>query len=247
MAATLTVHALPPSHPCMTVVAAIEYKGVPYERGSTSRPAARREDAGDLRRGQLDRARSELFDGEPVHGLRGDPGAAGRRSGRSRPCTPLRRCGEAGALGRRGAAGPSAGGLAVGGPSLPPGGDGDVRAPRLAGRARGPTTRSHTCGLRGSTTGSPPPACKEDNPRGPAREARITSRIWPAGGSSTASPPPPPTCRSGRRSGCCFRSGDLRPLLADSAGERVRPAPLPELPRRRVPAGAYPAGWTPGA
>jgi glutathione S-transferase len=32
MAPALTLHALPPSHPCMTVVAALDYKGLAYER-----------------------------------------------------------------------------------------------------------------------------------------------------------------------------------------------------------------------
>jgi len=39
--------------------------------------------------------------------------------------------------------------------------------------------------------------------------------------------------------------GDLRPLLAGSAGERIALRHFPDNPGR-VPAGAYPAGWTPG-
>ena len=39
---------------------------------------------------------------------------------------------------------------------------------------------------------------------------------------------------------------DLRPLLADSAGERIALRHFPDYPGE-VPAGAYPAGWTPGA
>jgi glutathione S-transferase len=38
--------------------------------------------------------------------------------------------------------------------------------------------------------------------------------------------------------------GDLQPLLAGSAGERIARRWFPEFPGR-VPAGAFPAGWVP--
>jgi len=68
MAATLTLHALPPSHPCMTVAVAIERKGLPYERIDLPIPHGE----------EMERLYGEgnttvpglMVDDEPVHGSR---------------------------------------------------------------------------------------------------------------------------------------------------------------------------------
>ena len=69
MPPALTLHALPPSHPCMTVAAALRYKGLEYQRV-------------DLTAGEHVERMQEIYgeghstvpgmlvDGEPVHGSR---------------------------------------------------------------------------------------------------------------------------------------------------------------------------------
>jgi glutathione S-transferase len=65
----LTLHALPPSHPCMTVEAALRYKGLEYER--TELTAGKHVEEMQAIYGE---GRSTvpglLIDGEPVHGSR---------------------------------------------------------------------------------------------------------------------------------------------------------------------------------
>lgn len=65
----LTLHALPPSHPCMTVEAALQYKGLDYER--TDLTAGKHVEEMQAIYGE---GRSTvpglLIDGEPVHGSR---------------------------------------------------------------------------------------------------------------------------------------------------------------------------------
>ena len=65
--AEITLHALPPSHPCMTVAAALEHKGLDYERVDlpmTGHNAAMEEIYGEGN-GTVP---GVLIDGEPVHG-----------------------------------------------------------------------------------------------------------------------------------------------------------------------------------
>ena len=63
---SLTLHALPPSHPCMTVAAALELKGLEYERVDLS--AGRHNDEMEKIYGEGRRTvPGMLFDGEPVH------------------------------------------------------------------------------------------------------------------------------------------------------------------------------------
>jgi glutathione S-transferase len=63
---SLTLHALPPSHPCMTVVAALDLKGLEYER--IDMPMTGHNDAMEEIYGEgHGTVPGMLFDGEPVH------------------------------------------------------------------------------------------------------------------------------------------------------------------------------------
>jgi glutathione S-transferase len=67
--APITLHALAPSHPCMTAVAALELKGLPYERVDLvpGEHTVRMEELyGEGRR----TVPGALIGGEPVHGSR---------------------------------------------------------------------------------------------------------------------------------------------------------------------------------
>jgi glutathione S-transferase len=69
MSPTLTLHAVPPSHPCMTVAAALELKGLEYERVDfphTERLERMEEIYGDGN----STVPGLLIDEEPVHGSR---------------------------------------------------------------------------------------------------------------------------------------------------------------------------------
>jgi len=71
MAPTIVLHAVPPSHPCMTVEAALRVKGLEYERvdwdmSKGEHPARMQEIYGEGN----STVPGALIDGEPVHGSR---------------------------------------------------------------------------------------------------------------------------------------------------------------------------------
>ena len=86
----LVFHVLPPSHPCMTVEAALRLKGLEYETVDLhARRAHRRRWRGSTARGSTT-VPGLLVDGEPVHGSRRDPRAPRGSWPPSRRCTPGR-------------------------------------------------------------------------------------------------------------------------------------------------------------
>jgi glutathione S-transferase len=70
MAPTLTLHAVPPSHPCMTVEAAIRHKGLAYERIDFSMAGEHPERMQEIYGEGHSTVPGLLIDGEPVHGSR---------------------------------------------------------------------------------------------------------------------------------------------------------------------------------
>ena len=69
MPPSITLHALPPSHPCMTAEAAIRLKGLEYERVEL-RMGKHNEQMEELYGEGVRTVPGALFDGEPVHGSR---------------------------------------------------------------------------------------------------------------------------------------------------------------------------------
>src|SRR3954447_14207065 len=69
MSPTLTLHALPPSHPCMTVDAALRLKGLEFERIDLA-PGTHNEEMEKLYGEGQRTVPGLLVDDEPVHGSR---------------------------------------------------------------------------------------------------------------------------------------------------------------------------------
>ncbi len=69
MTPSLTLHALPPSHPCMTAAAALEIKGLEFERVDLQ-PGAHPEEMAKIYGEGNTTVPGLLVDGEPVHGSR---------------------------------------------------------------------------------------------------------------------------------------------------------------------------------
>lgn len=69
MAPTITLHVLPPSHPCLTAEAALRLKGLEYERVALT-PGAHTEPMAELYGEGNTTVPGMLVDGEPVHGSR---------------------------------------------------------------------------------------------------------------------------------------------------------------------------------
>lgn len=67
--AELTLHVLPPSHPCMAVEAALRFKGVEYERVALT-PGPHVQEMQKIYGEGRWTVPGMLFDGEPVHGSR---------------------------------------------------------------------------------------------------------------------------------------------------------------------------------
>ena len=240
MAPKLTLHALPPSHPCMTVAAALQLKGLEFDRVDLAGRAARRADAGDLRRGELDGP-------GPDGGRRAGPRLAGRswpasrRSSRSPSSTPPMRSARpsAGAMrsSRISAAG-CPGARFTSGPScLPrssaaaqldgPGTDYAIRMIRAGWKYHSITAAR----LHDDLAGLP---AKLDHIEQLARLGRDRRR---------AAQRRRPADRRDRQRSCCPWPTS-RPLLSGSAAERLARSNFAEL-AGTIPAGTYPAGWVP--
>ena len=69
MSPTLTLHAVPPSHPCMTVAAALRLKGLEFERVDLA-PGPHVEKMQEIYGEGNSTVPGMLIDGEPVHGSR---------------------------------------------------------------------------------------------------------------------------------------------------------------------------------
>lgn len=239
MGPTLILHALPPSHPCMTVEAAIRLKGLPYERidlpMNGEHPVRMQEIYGE---GNTT-VPGLLIDGEPVHGSRAilgrleaiEPEPALYTSEEVREAE---RWGdeELQDLGRRlpwGALHFRPELLAAIGGGEPLDGRGTDYAIRFIRGAWG-YHRITAERLAGDLADLP---AKLDHIESLARTGVI-------GGDT----PNAADLQIGATIRVLLPIGDLRPLLAGTAAERIALRHFPEH-QGSLPAGAYPAGWVP--
>jgi glutathione S-transferase len=240
---TLTLHVLPPSHPCRTVTAALERKGLAFELVTlTPGPTPRRWRRSTARGTRPCRGCSWTTSGSTGR-RRSSPGSrSSRRSRRStlsrtRTASARPSCG-ATASSRTSAAG-CRGARCTSGPRR------WARSPAASRSIRpAPTSPCATSARRGSTTAIT------------AEQLAATSRACPP--SSTTSTRSCADGRARRRRAQRRRPADratLRVLL--TVGD-VRPLldgrPCAEIARRwfadydgDVPAGAFPSGWVPAA
>jgi len=240
MAPTITLHALAPSHPCMTVAGALRFKGLEYER-IDFRPDERLERMAEIYGEGRETVPGLLIGDEPVHGsvailarleeLAPDPTLY--PSGEVREAElwgdaelqPLGRSLTWGALHFRPESLGTFGGR--GQPLDGPGTDFAIKAVHHA------WTYHQISAQR----------LHEDLAGLPAKLAHIeelAGRGVLGDGQPTA---------AGLQIGATIRVlltvGDLRPLLDGSAAQRLALELFPEYRGGEVPAGAFPAGWTP--
>ena len=242
MTPTLVLHALKPSHPCMTVEAAIRLKGLPYERIDLSMAGEHPEQMQEIYGEGNTTVPGMLVDGEPVHGSR--PILA--RLDEIEPQPPLypseevreaERWGdeEFQDLGRRLPWGalhfrPELLAAVGGGEPLDgPGTDYAIRFVRGAWKYH----RISAERLAQDLAGLP---AKLEHIEGLAQSGVI-------GGET----PNAADLQIGATARVLLPLGDLAPLLSGSAAERIALAHFGGRPSREIPAGAYPAGWVPAA
>jgi len=238
MPPALTLHALPPSHPCMTVAAALRYKGLEYQRV-------------DLTAGEHVERMQEIYgeghstvpgmlvDGEPVHGSRAilqrlESLAPEPTLYPSEDVREAERWGdeELQDLGRRLPWGalhfrPEAMGTFAGGEPLDgPGTDFAIRYVRASWRYHGITAAR----------------LKDDLAAFPAKLDHIEALA--ADGIVAGEQPNAADLQIGATIRVLLPLADLRPLLDGSAAELLAERFIPDSPGA-VPAGAFPAGWVP--
>jgi glutathione S-transferase len=240
MAPTITLHAVPPSHPCMTVAAALELKGLAFERVDFPH-AERLERMAEIYGEGNTTVPGLLIDGEPVHGsstilarieaLAPEPSLFPSEQVREaerwgeRELQDLGRCLPWGAmhfrpesLGTFGGAGPLDG----------PGTDYAIKFVRATWRYHGITAaRLH-----------------DELAELPAKLAHV-QRLTDDGAIG-GELPNAADLQIGATIRVLLTLADLRPLLAGTAAERLALRCFPDYPGE-VPAGAYPAGWVPAA
>jgi glutathione S-transferase len=240
MAPTLTLHALPPSHPCMTVQAALERKRLDYERVDLPMPHTE----------EMERLYGEgngtvpglMVDGEPVHGSV----AILERLERIAPDPPLypepiagavreaERWGDAELqdLGRRLPWGaihfrPEAMGTFGGaGPLDPAGTDFAIRFARGMWKYHRVSAERLAADLAGL----------------PEKIDRVDS--FAAAGIVGGDAPTAADLQIGATLRVLLTLGDLRPLIEGRPAEAVARRWFPDY-AGEVPAGAFPAGWVP--
>jgi len=238
MPSTLTLHAVPPSHPCMTVAAALELKGLEYERidfPHTERLERMEEIYGEGN----STVPGLLIDEEPVHGSRAIlarleqieptptlyPTEAVREAERwgDEQLQDLGRCLPWGAMYFR----PESMGTFAGGEPLdPPGTDFAIKFVRATWRYHKITaTRLH-----------------EDLAGLPAKIAHIEALAEQ--GVLDGEQPNAADLQIAATIRVLLPLGDLGPLFEGSAAERIALRFFPSYPGS-VPQGAYPAGWVP--
>ena len=240
----LTLHVLPPSHPCMTAEAALRRKGLEYERVALTPGPHNEEMERALRRGPTHRARPA---GRRRAGARLARHPRAPRAARARPAAlpraDRRRGARGRAVGRRRAPGPRAP-AAVGRDALPPRGDGHLRRRRARSIPPGPTSRSATSARRGSTTASPPSAWPRTSPG--CRRSSTTSTSSPPTGSIGGEEPTAADLQIGATLRVLLTVGDLRPLIEGRPAAEIARRWFPDY-AGEVPAGAFPAGWVPAS
>jgi glutathione S-transferase len=241
MSPEIAVHVLPPSHPCMTVEAALRAKGLAYERVVLQ--AGPHGDEMEAIYGPKGRTVPGMtVDGEPVHGSRAilarleqrvaepprfpaanaDAGAGAERGGDDELQDLGRRL-PWGALHFR----PEAMGTFAGGEPLDgPGTDFAMRYVRASWKYHGITAAR----LADDLAGLP---AKLDHVDALAAEGTI-------GGDT----PNAADLQIGATLRVLLTIGDLHPLLAGRPAEALARGLFPEY-HGHVPAGAFPAGWVP--
>ncbi len=238
MAPTLTLHALPPSHPCMTVAAALGLKGLDYERVDLS-PGEHVERMQEIYGEGHSTVPGLLVDGEPVHGSRAILARLEEIAPEpvlypSEEVREAERWGdeELQDLGRRLPWGvlhfrPEAMGTFAGGAPLDgPGTDFAIKYVRASWRYHGITAARLHDDLAGL-------------PEKIAHVEALAERGVIGGEQPNAA-----DLQIGATIRVLMPIADLRPLLAGSAAERIAMTIFAEYPGE-VPAGAYPAGWVP--
>jgi glutathione S-transferase len=238
----LVLHALPPSHPCLTVDVALRHKGLEFERIDFS-PGEHNAEM-EARYGEGHRTVPGLMvDGEPVHGSV----AILERLEEIAPDPPLYPAaiadrvheaerwgdGELQDLGRRLPWGamyfrPEAlGTFASGGVPLDPAGtDFAIRFARGSWKYHGITAQR----------------LADDLAALPEKLERIDA--YAAEGVLDGEQPTAADLQIGATLRVLLCLGDLRPLLEGRASERIARRWFPDYPGD-VPAGAFPAGWVP--
>ena len=243
MAPALTLHAVPPSHPCMTVDSALRFKGLEFERVDFQ-PGPHSEEMQKLYGEGRNTVPGLMVDGEPVHGSRPilarleelAPDPTLFPADRADAVREAERWGddELQDLGRRlpWAAlyfRPEAMGTFAGVEPLDgPGTDFAMRFVRGTWKYHGITAER----LAEDLAGLP---AKLDHIEQLAQEGVIGQEQ-----------PTAADLQIGATLRVLLTVGDLRPLIEGGAGERVARRWFPEYPGE-VPAGAYPAGWVPAA
>jgi glutathione S-transferase len=238
MAPELTLHVLPPSHPCMTVSAALGLKGLEYERVELA-PGAHVEIMRSIYGEDNHTVPGMLVDGEPVHGS----GAILERLDLLEPEPPLytsdavreaARWGdvELQDLGRR---------LPWGALHFRPEAMGTFGG---GGALDGPGTDFAIRYVRGSWDYHKVSAARlqEDLAGLPALLAHVEQLA--ADGVIGGEQPNAADLQIGGTLRVLLTVADLQPLLRGGAGERIALGCFPEYPGE-VPAGAFPAGWVP--
>ncbi len=240
MAPELVLHVLPPSHPCMTATAALDLKGLQYERVEFV-PGPHVEQMRAIYGEGNHTVPGMLVDGEPVHGSRAIlarleelvsepvlyPSEEVREAERwgDEELQDLGRRLPWGALHFRPEAMGTFGGVG------PLDGAGTDFAIRLIHS----TWKYHKISAA---------RLHEDLAGLPQKLAHV-ERLAAAGVIGGAQPNAA-DLQIGATLRILLAVGDLRPLLAGSAGERIARECFPEYPGE-VPPGAFPAGWTPAA
>jgi glutathione S-transferase len=240
MAPTITLHAVPPSHPCMTVAAALEYKGLDFER--VDLPMTERlEQMEEIYGEGNSTVPGALIEGEPVHGSRAIlarleqlqpqpslyPSQEVREAERwgDQELQALGRCLPWGAMYFR----PESMGTFGGGEPLDgPGTDFAIKFVRATWRYHQITaTRLH-----------------DDLAGLPAKLAHIEQLA--ERGVIGGEQPNAADFQIGATIRVLLPLGDLAPLLEGTAAQRIALRLFPSYPGG-VPAGAYPVGWVPAA
>ena len=241
MPPTLTLHAVPPSHPCMTADAALRLKGLEFERVDFQ-PGPHAQEMQRIYGEEATTVPGLMVDDEPVHGSRAilarleeiAPDPALFPSDRAEAIREAERWGdgELQDLGRRlpWAAlyfRPEAMGTFAGaGPLDGPGTDFAMKFVRGTWKYHGITAERLAADLAGL----------------PEKIDRIDS--FADEGVIDGEQPTAADLQIGATIRVLLTVGDLQPLLADRAAERIARRWFPDYPGE-VPAGAFPAGWVP--
>lgn len=241
MAPALTLHVLPSSHPCLTVVTALDFKGLDYEKVVLA-PGPHTEEMAAIYGEGRTTVPGLLVDGEPVHGSRPilerleqiapdptlypEPIADEVREAERWGDAELQDLGRRfswGAMHFRPEAMATYGGA---GPLDPPGTDFAIRFLRASWRYHGITCER----LADDLAGFP---AKVEHIEGLADAGVI-------GGET----PNAADLQIGATIRVLLTVGDIAPLLSGTAAERIALRNFPDYDGA-IPAGAFPSGWVP--